>query len=131
MHAPANGAPLWPDGGSRYRKVKAEAVNPAGGAGGLTGDVTVIRYWQDWVSYFLGLWVFGSPWFIEHAMIGTQPEAGSRGMVNLWVVGRAVVLLTTLAISGNMRARFQLAVFALGAWLLLRPGSSVSPRRRH
>jgi hypothetical protein len=86
----------------------------------------VIRYWQDLVSYFLGLWVFGSPWFIEHAMIGTQPEAGSRGMVNLWVVG-----LTTLAISGNMRSRFQLAVFALGAWLLLRPGSSVSPRRRH
>ena len=81
----------------------------------------MIRYWQDWVSYFLGLWVFGSPWFIEHAMIGTQPEAGSRGMVNLWVVGLAVVLLTTLAINGNMRARFQLAVFALGAWLLLSP----------
>jgi hypothetical protein len=81
----------------------------------------VIRYWQDLVSYFLGLWVFGSPWFIEHAMIGTQPEAASRGMVNLWVVGLAVVVLTTLAISGNMRARFQLAVFALGAWLLLSP----------
>jgi hypothetical protein len=31
--------------------------------------------------YFLGLWVFCSPWFIEHAMIGTQPGAGSRGML--------------------------------------------------
>jgi hypothetical protein len=83
--------------------------------------VTVIKYWRGWVNYLLGLWVFGSPWFIEHAMIGTQPGAGSRGMVNLWLVGLAVVLLSTLAINGIMRARLQPAVFALGAWLLLSP----------
>ena len=43
-------------------------------------------------------------------------------MLNLWVVGLAVVLLTTLAISEMMiRAWVELAVFALGAWLLLSP----------
>src|SRR6516164_7392531 len=59
-----------------------------------TRQPLMTRYWQDWINYFLGLWVFGSPWFIEHTMIGTQPGAGSRGMINLWVVGLAVVLLT-------------------------------------
>jgi SPW repeat len=54
-------------------------------------------------------------------MIGTQPGAGSRGMINIWVVGLAVVLFSTLAINGIMKARSQLAVFALGAWLLLSP----------
>src|SRR6516162_3075039 len=80
------------------------------------------RYWQDWINYFLGLWVFGSPWFIEHAMIGAQPGAGSRGMLNLWVVGPAVILLTTLVINGIViGAGARLAVLALGAWLLLSP----------
>jgi len=80
------------------------------------------RYWQDWINYFLGLWVFGSPWFIEHAMIGAQPGAGSRGMLNLWVVGLAVILLTTLAINGIVsRSWAEPAVLALGAWLLLSP----------
>ena len=79
------------------------------------------RYWQDWVNYFLGLWVFGSPWFIEHMMISMEPGGGTRGMLNLWVVGLAVVVLTTLAINGIMTAWDQRAIFALGAWLLLSP----------
>jgi hypothetical protein len=41
------------------------------------------KYWQDWVNYFLGLWVFGSPCFIEHAMISMEPGSGTRGMLNL------------------------------------------------
>jgi hypothetical protein len=28
----------------------------------------MVRHLQDWINYVLGLWVFGSPWFIEHAM---------------------------------------------------------------
>ncbi len=79
------------------------------------------KSWQDWSNYVLGLWVFGSPWFIEHAMIGTEPGAGTRGMLNSWVIGLAVVALTTLAINGIMKAWSQLGVFALGAWLLLSP----------
>ena len=55
-------------------------------------------------------------------MIGTQPGAGSRGMLNLWVVGLAVLLLTTLAINGIVNRAWAVpAVLALGAWLLLSP----------
>ena len=80
------------------------------------------RYWQDCINYSLGLWVFGSPWFIEHAMIGTQPGAGSRGMLNLWVAGLALILLMTLAINGIInRTWAEPAVLALGAWLVLSP----------
>jgi|SRR6516162_1535792 hypothetical protein len=80
------------------------------------------RYWQDWINYFLGLWVFGSPWFIEHAMHTGEQGAGTRGMLNLWVVGPAVIVLTTLTINGLLaRVWGELAVLVLGAWLLLSP----------
>ena len=83
---------------------------------------TMIKCWHDWINYSLGLWVFGSPWFIEHAMITAEYGGGTRGMLNLWVVGPAVVLLTTFAINGVIiRAWAELAVLALGAWLLLSP----------
>jgi hypothetical protein len=82
----------------------------------------MIRYWQDWINYFLGLWVFGSPWFIEHTMHTGGQGAGTRGMLNLWVVGPAVILLTTLVINGIViRAWAEPAIFALGAWLLPSP----------
>lgn len=82
----------------------------------------MIKYWQDWVNYFLGLWVFGSPWFIEHAMISAERGSGTRGMLNLWVVGLVMVLLTTFAINGVIiRIWAERIVFALGAWLLLSP----------
>src|SRR6516225_436674 len=80
------------------------------------------RFWQDWINYFLGIWVFGSPWLIEHAMHTGEQGAGTRGMLNLWVVGLAVILLTTLAINGIVIGAWaRLAVLALGAWLLLSP----------
>ena len=43
-------------------------------------------------------------------------------MLNLWVVGPAVILLTTLVINGIVIGAWaRLAVLALGAWLLLSP----------
>jgi hypothetical protein len=82
----------------------------------------VIKYWQDWINYFLGLWVFGSPWFVEHLMIGGTTGAGGRGMLNLWLAGLAVVLLTTLAINAaTTRSWAEPAILAFGAWLLLSP----------
>ena len=55
-------------------------------------------------------------------MVGSQPGAGSHGMLNLWAIGLAVVLLTTLAINGILNRAWALpAVLALGAWLLLSP----------
>ena len=59
----------------------------------------MLRYWQDWINYVVGLWVFGSPWFIEHAMHTGEQGAGTRGMLNLWVIGPAVILLTTLRVN--------------------------------
>ena len=51
-------------------------------------------------------------------MISTEPGGGTRGMLNLWVVVPAVVVLATLAVN---KAWDQRAIFALGAWLLLSP----------
>jgi len=90
------------------------------------------RYWQDWINYFLGLWVFGSPWFIEHAMISTEQGSGTRGMLNLWVVGPAVIVLTTLVINGIVMvpwARLAALRSAHGCWC--HPGLSVSAARCH
>jgi hypothetical protein len=43
-------------------------------------------------------------------------------MLNLWVVGPAVIVLSTLAINGIVIGAWpRLAVLALGAWLLLSP----------
>jgi hypothetical protein len=43
-------------------------------------------------------------------------------MLNLWVAGLAVLLLTTLAINGIVNRVWAVpAVLALGAWLLLSP----------
>lgn len=82
----------------------------------------MIRQWQDWINYAVGLWVFGSPWFLEHAMHTGEQGGGIRGMLNLWVVGPAVILLTTFALNGLVsRAWAEPAVLALGGWLLLSP----------
>jgi SPW repeat len=79
------------------------------------------KYPQDWVNYFLGLWVLGSPWFIEHRM--DQYGTGRRDTRDVKSVGgrAAVVVLTTLAINGIMTAWDQRTIFALGAWLRLSP----------
>jgi hypothetical protein len=47
----------------------------------------MIKRWQDWANYFLGLWVFGSTRLLEHSMVLGVPGGGSRAMWNLWVVG--------------------------------------------
>ena len=91
--------------------------------------MTMIKYWQDWLNYFLGLWLFGSPWFLEHSMITGTPQAGTQAMFSLWTVGLCVVLLTSIVIEG-LRAWAELIILVLGAWLLLSPwilGFSASP----
>ena len=80
----------------------------------------MFKHWQDWINYFFGLWLFGSPWFLEHSMLIGVPGAGTRAMLNLWVVGLAVVLLTTIAING-WRAWTVGTTSAFGAWLLVSP----------
>lgn len=80
----------------------------------------MMKYWQDWINYFLGLWLFGSPWFLEHSMVTGVPETGTWGMFNLWTVGLSVILLTSVAIDG-LRHWEERAIFALGAWLVPSP----------
>jgi hypothetical protein len=56
-------------------------------------------HWQDWMTYFLGLWVLGSPWFLEHSMMmAGSPGGGTSAMWDLWLVGLAVVILAIVAV---------------------------------
>jgi SPW repeat len=77
----------------------------------------MIKRWQDWANYFLGLWVFGSPWLLEHSMALGEPGGGSRAMWNLWL---AVTVISTVAL--NTSAVWgEWANFGLGMWLVASP----------
>jgi hypothetical protein len=78
------------------------------------------RHWQDWVIYFLGLWLFGSPWFLEHSMVTEIPGGGMRAMWNMWLVGLAIVVLAIVAVEA-FKAWEEWANLALGGWLLVSP----------
>ena len=80
----------------------------------------MVKRWQDWANYCLGLWVFGSPWLLEHSMALGGPGAGSRAMWNLWLVGLAVAVLSTAALNA-LRIWEEWAIFGLGAWLAVSP----------
>jgi hypothetical protein len=80
----------------------------------------MVKHWQDWANYGLGLWVFGSPWLLEHSMALGVPGGGNRAMWNLWLVGLAVVVISTIAL--NASGVWQEWVnFGLGVWLVLSP----------
>ena len=80
----------------------------------------MVKQWQDWANYFLGLWVFGSPWLLEHSMVLGVPGGGSRAMWNLWIVGLAVVVISTVALNA-FRVWKEWVIFGLGVWLVLSP----------
>lgn len=80
----------------------------------------MVKYRLDWANYCLGLWVFGSPWLLEHSMALGVPGGGSRAMWNLWLVGLAVVVISTIAL--NTSGVWQEWVnFGLGVWLVASP----------
>ena len=78
------------------------------------------QHWQDWVIYFLGLWVLGSPFFLEHSMMSDVPGGALRAMWSLWFTGLGVVILTTAAVEA-FKIWQEWASLALGAWLLVSP----------
>ena len=78
------------------------------------------QHWQDWVNVLLGLWVFGSPWLIEHTMITEVPGGGLLGMWNAWVVGLVVVVIAGIAVYAY-KAWEEWTNIALGLWLLVSP----------
>ena len=78
------------------------------------------KRWQDWANYTLGLWVFGSPWLLEHSMALRVPGGGSRAMWNLWLVGLAVAVISTIALNAST-IWHEWANFGLGLWLVVSP----------
>lgn len=78
------------------------------------------QHWQDWINGMLGLWVFGSPWFLEHTMVTEVPARGTLGMWNLWVIGLAVVVIAGFALYA-FNAWKELANLILGVWLVASP----------
>ncbi len=79
--------------------------------------------WQDWTNVVFGLWVFASPWVLQHPMI-TGTAAGERAasgvMWNLWIVGIAVAILALVALFA-FQAWEEWVNVALGVWLLASP----------
>jgi len=78
------------------------------------------QHWQDWLNVLLGLWVFGSPWLLEHTMVTEVPGGGLLGMWNAWVVGLAVVVIGGITLYA-FHAWEEWVNVVLGAWLLVSP----------
>jgi hypothetical protein len=78
------------------------------------------QHWQDWGNVVLGLWIFGSPWLLEHAMVTEILGGGLSGMWNLWIVGLAVVAIALWAISAY-KPWEEWTNATLGGWLVVSP----------
>ena len=78
------------------------------------------QHWQGSLNLLLGLWVFGSPWILEHSMVTEVPGGGVLGMWNMWVVGLSVVVIAWVALYG-FKEWEEWTNLALGTWLLVSP----------
>jgi SPW repeat-containing protein len=80
------------------------------------------KHWQDWGNLVLGLWIFASPWALQHTMAsGTESAAANNAtMWSLYIVGIAVAALAVAAIFA-FRAWEEWTNIALGVWLLVSP----------
>ena len=80
------------------------------------------KHWQDWGNLALGLWIFASPWALQHTM-ATGPEGAAASSATMWsmyAVGIAVAALAVAAIFA-FQAWEEWTNLALGAWLLISP----------
>jgi hypothetical protein len=81
------------------------------------------KHWQDWGNLVLGLWVFASPWVLQHTMAAGAETAGAvtgSAMWNLYIVGIAIAALATAALFA-FQAWEEWLNLALGAWLFASP----------
>ena len=76
--------------------------------------------WQDWVNVLVGLWIFISPWAVQHAMTSGAFEATTSAMWNMYVVGIAVALIAIAALVA-FQAWEEWSNMILGGWLLISP----------
>ena len=77
-------------------------------------------HWQDWISALVGVWLFGSPWFLEHTMVTEVPAAGDLGMWNFWIVGLTMIVVAETAVYA-FSVWVEWVIFVLGAWVLISP----------
>ena len=69
--------------------------------------------WQDWVTFFLGLWLVLSPWILGY-------EDHEAATLNATIVGFAVTYLSLFELSLEQIAEEWINV-AAGLWLLASP----------
>lgn len=58
------------------------------------------QHWQDSVNALLGVWIFISPWLLQHAM-GSAAMLGGVGGVTMWnfyIVGIAISVVALAAV---------------------------------
>jgi hypothetical protein len=73
-----------------------------------------MKSWQDWGLLVLGLWLLASPWVLGFASIA-DPAA-----LAAWILGAAVVVLATAAVS-TPRAWEEVVAVVLGITLIASP----------
>jgi len=82
------------------------------------------KHWQDWGNLVLGLWIFASPWVLQHTMVTGTSVAGvaasNTAMWSLYVVGIAIAVLAAAALFA-FQAWEEWTNLTLGVWLLLSP----------
>jgi len=82
------------------------------------------KHWQDWGNIVLGLWIFASPWVLQHTMAAgttvTGVTASSAAMWSLYIVGIAIAALAAAALLA-FQTWEEWINLTLGIWLLLSP----------
>lgn len=81
------------------------------------------KHWQDWGNLILGLWVFVSPWALQHVMAAGTAPAGAVttvAMWNLYIVGIAIAALAAAALL-SFQIWEEWVDLILGVWLLVSP----------
>ncbi len=80
----------------------------------------VVDRFQDWINLVLAAFLFVSPWIFDF----TSNAAASW---NAWICGAIIAVLALAAIAWFAEWEEWINV-ALGAWLVIAPGSWASPR---
>ena len=80
------------------------------------------QHWQDSVNALLGIWIFISPWLLQHAMAGAAMLGGVGGvaMWNFYIVGIAIAVVALAAVF-VFSLWGEWVNLALGTWLCLSP----------
>ena len=75
------------------------------------------KHWQDWGNLLLGLWIFISPWVLQHPMVtGVEAIADATTVASLWVPGlnASTLLIWNAVIAGAL-------VVVLAGWRIAPP----------